>query len=1130
MRKSKVLLAAIVLTALLMLVPAYSSVTSDASTANDNEQTTNLENILGMNEEKILGLTSVITEGAFYATTESDGTIISEVITIANGEKEMLPESLTFESGGKYIVESGGAIGINMNVDINAEGEIFNFMEGSTLYIYTESESEDVYLYTYYFDSDTAVYLDGTFVSSIEYNIATDNGMEATATVDIYLANGTVLGIDDIRMTSNGVSSIKAEMSLTIPETVLSQITEQDYMGAVQAAATDSPVLDLDITISANLTIAIDDTIISYEETDAFNVHFEVPSDLSSSCLTIEGSSDISMKSGSDISVTSETDMALNITCENMIEYLRSLDSLETADTSDLTPYIEGEVSSKGSLDVNLQEDAGSIVIKNMDFETSMTIDSETGCVCTSQFTCDSIEIKDEDDQTFTVENINMKGDFSINADWVPGMIDVLMEYYETGEFDIDMFISALEEIVGEGNSSITIGSISTYMATDDLTENLVIENLKATGEISFSAETISFEGSLSIGSIEYTEIETYESETYEYNFTLKNFVLEGTVVMDSNDVSEESDLLTFEAEISIGNMVLNDNDEMSVSISNASMAVDGTINYDSESSEYVADMTANVSIGDFKRTISYENEGSVTEIKNLKLVLVFNDVDIMSLMEGDWTVLYNSLDVGESSITADQIQYSVHNVTLTAKNLSGSVDAEDTITLKASSFTMTGNPDVSSAKTISVNLKDIEIVLTGSSLSELSIEFSGSTTINYMDGSSMTVSATDAVISLVDIDDVTYFELESGSVEITTSGGPVDIGMYIAVADGAELTMKGTDLEVSALYVYEGADIEGAISTSYYFVDEENGYDLDFSESYYNGCLPQITYTSSEITVEMYPNTGYSVIDPYESGVTYTVDSLGVATVTGKLGAVTATATAIEYALIIDGTQYGLYTYGELVELDIPVIAGAEFICYKDTTGKTIGNIYDDTVYFYMPAEDYSITTVWGNLVEASAEETVVVDNESFAFGMPTEEGTYMFKLSNGVMVEIEYYSMDSEVIRFTAEKWNEKWSVENAQVYSMDLIGAYDATVYIPVSMDNPTVYHVDEYGRIVEVFSERITIDGVEYAVFDADEFSFYFVADNQTSNNNTLWAIAAAIVVIVVVVGIAAYYMHKKKASA
>lgn len=1130
MRKSKVLLAAIVLTALLMLVPAYSSVTSDASTANDNEQTTNLENILGMDEEKILGLTSIITEGAFYATTESDGAVISEVITIANGEKEMLPESLTFESGGKYIVESGGAIGINMNVNINAEGEIFNFMEGSTLYIYTESDGEDVYLYTYYFDSDTTVYLDGTFVSSIEYNIVTDNSMEATATVDIYLANGTVLGIDDVRMTSNGVSSIKAEMSLTIPEEVLSQIEEQDYMNAIKAAATDSPVLDIDITISANLTIAIDDTITSYEEADTFNVHFEVPSDLSSSCLTISGSSDFSIKSGNEITVTSETDMALSVTCENMIEYLRSLDSLETASTSDLTPYIEGELSSKGSLDINLEEDAGSIVIKNMDFETSMTIDSETGCVCTSQVTCDSIAIKDGDDQTFTLENLNMKGDFSINADWVPGMIDVLVEYYETGEFDIDMFISALEQIVGEGNSSITIGSISIYTTSDDLTESLEVDNIKATGDISFSDEKIAFEGSLSIGSIEYTEVETYESETYEYNFTVKNFLLEGALVIDPNGLSGESDLLTFEAEISIGSMVLNDNDEMSISMSNASMTVDGTINYNSDSDELVADMTANVSIGDFKRTVSYENEGSVAEIKNLKLVLVFNDVDIMSLMEGNWDVLYESLDAGESSITADQIQYSVHNVTLTAKNLSGSVDDEGTVTLTVSSFTITGNPNVSSAKTISVNLEDIEIVLTEGSLSDVSIGFDGSATINYMDGSSMTMTATDAVISLTDINDNAYFKLESGSVEITTSGGPVDIGMYIAVADGAKLTIKGTDLEVSALYVYEGANIEGTVSTSYYFIDEENGYDLDFSESYFNGCLPQVTYASSGITVEMYPNTGYSAIDPWESGVTYTVDSLGVATVTGKLGAVTATATEIEYTLTIDGVVYGAYVYGESVDIEIPVEAGAVFICYKDAAGKTIGNIYDNTVYFYMPAEDYSITTVWGSTAEASAEETVAVDNESFAFGMPTEEGTYMFKLSNGVIVEFDSYYMYSDVIRFTAEKWNEKWSVENAQVYSMDLIGANGVTVYIPVSMNNPTVYHVDEYGRTVEVFSEKVTIDGVEYAVFDADEFSFYFVADNSTSSNNTLWAIAAAIVVIVVVVAVAAYYMHKKKASA
>jgi hypothetical protein len=551
----------------------------------------------------------------------------------------------------------------------------------------------------------------------------------------------------------------------------------------------------------------------------------------------------------------------------------------------------------------------------------------------------------------------------------------------------------------------------------------------------------------------------------------------------------------------------------------------------DTESGQPITDMKLEASMGGLKRTFTGGNETSVLTAKNLEVTLVFNDVDLESLLDGDFEALLESLDMSESSATMEQLTYSVHGVTLTINTISLSLSEEEGITVSASTLTVSGTPNVSPVKNLSVNLSDLEITIEDLSMEDMSIALNGSATLNYMDGSSMSITANDAVLGPMEYGGMTYTEIRSGSVTITTSGGAVDLAQDIAVADGATLTINGDDLEMRSLFLEKGANFTGIVNTYYSFVDVDNGYDLMFNVAYNYGCLPQVTSSSSGTTVMLYPNIGYSKINPWESGVTYTVDASGVATLIEKSGWVEATAEAIDYELVIDGTQQGIYIYDEAIVIEVPEKTGYVFVCYKDNEGEMVGYIMDGYVYFSMPAEDYSLTTVWGLSAEASSSQTVNVSSESVGFENPAAEGTYKFKLSNGIIVEFDSEYMSADMIRFTAEKWNGEWSVNNSQVYSMDLQGAEGVTIYIPVSSDNQTAYHVDQYGRFVQMSGVIVTIDGAKYISFDADSFSFYFVEESKSSNSssNTMLIVAAIVIIVIAVLLVAYYFMHKKKTS-
>lgn len=99
------------------------------------------------------------------------------------------------------------------------------------------------------------------------------------------------------------------------------------------------------------------------------------------------------------------------------------------------------------------------------------------------------------------------------------------------------------------------------------------------------------------------------------------------------------------------------------------------------------------------------------------------------------------------------------------------------------------------------------------------------------------------------------------------------------------------------------------------------------------------------------------------------------------------------------------------------------------------------------------------------------------------------------------------------------------------MDLQGAEGVTIYIPVSSDNQTAYHVDQYGRFVQMSGVIVTIDGAKYISFDADSFSFYFVEEikSSSSSSNMIFIIVAIVIIVIAVLLVAYYFMHKKKTS-
>jgi hypothetical protein len=121
---------------------------------------------------------------------------------------------------------------------------------------------------------------------------------------------------------------------------------------------------------------------------------------------------------------------------------------------------------------------------------------------------------------------------------------------------------------------------------------------------------------------------------------------------------------------------------------------------------------------------------------------------------------------------------------------------------------------------------------------------------------------------------------------------------------------------------------------------------------------------------------------------------------------------------------------------------------------------------------------------------------------------------------------------VTFTAVQWEGDFHVEGAAVYSIDMVGSGSVNILIPVGeFGSPVVHHLRADGTDEILTSTIVEIDGVEYASFDADNFSFFYMVEGTPAEGGPMdtMLIAGAVAAVLVVVLVAFWAYRRKNAS-
>lgn len=225
------------------------------------------------------------------------------------------------------------------------------------------------------------------------------------------------------------------------------------------------------------------------------------------------------------------------------------------------------------------------------------------------------------------------------------------------------------------------------------------------------------------------------------------------------------------------------------------------------------------------------------------------------------------------------------------------------------------------------------------------------------------------------------------------------------------------------------------------------------------------------------------------------------------------------------------------------PLSEGRSFVvaAYDGTkAGYTFGGWMSDDKNIFRPGGtftigdmDVTLTAIWCLDVDPVADGTVEVEHSSVSFSqVDVETGKeYSFGLDNGVMARFNGSDVTGDVT-FTAVQWEGDFHVEGAAVYSIDMVGSGSVNILIPVGeFGSPVVHHLRADGTDEILTSTIVEIDGVEYASFDADNFSFFYMVEGTPAEGGPMdtMLIAGAVAAVLVVVLVAFWAYRRKNAS-
>ena len=201
-------------------------------------------------------------------------------------------------------------------------------------------------------------------------------------------------------------------------------------------------------------------------------------------------------------------------------------------------------------------------------------------------------------------------------------------------------------------------------------------------------------------------------------------------------------------------------------------------------------------------------------------------------------------------------------------------------------------------------------------------------------------------------------------------------------------------------------------------------------------------------------------------------------------------------------------------------------------------GNIFRPGDKVTMAVNDMVFAAIWSKLAIPVADEKVEVDHSSVGFSKSDVESDkeYIFGLNDGIIAKFKGGDVTGDVT-FTAELWNDDFHVEGAVVYTIDMVGSGSVNILIPVGeFGRPIVHHIGADGD-VELDSTIVIIDGIKYASFDADNFSFFYmvestdadVTDENGGGTSIPSGMIAAIVVAAIAVILVAVWAHRRKSA-
>ena len=372
--------------------------------------------------------------------------------------------------------------------------------------------------------------------------------------------------------------------------------------------------------------------------------------------------------------------------------------------------------------------------------------------------------------------------------------------------------------------------------------------------------------------------------------------------------------------------------------------------------------------------------------------------------------------------------------------------------------------------------------------LNEFKLSFSdinGTVKQNMVDATVNTITLSDVTV-VPETDDITTIAVTSGTISLEKGTGIVLSNLGVSLEDGVTLDIgSNCVLQVSEFSATSGAICNANVCT-YKFTDGDtysiavNGYTPDVSFPRY--CV-SVVYTSDVISsVILIADEGYEFSE-WKGGLKYELAD-GVATLTEYKGTVKANITGIEYSLIVDGADAVKYAAGELAYITTPTKDGMVFIQFVDANGNHVD--YSKNI-LVMPSNDLTISSVFGVAVTAG-DGIVDVGDNNFSTELTVSSGSDfasgMFRLNNGILVKI--YTVVSEDIVFSSIEQN-----SNNKTLTSMYCNQRAYIYYGPTTIENPTVYHVNENGNKCALNTELVEVDGKKYAMFCTEDFSTFYV---------------------------------------